>query len=100
MTIKSVDILRNNYNRVPGARIYRKEWGYYSLDRWIREGYIPEGTTNTTVKPKNSIINRFINETLPGNISGIFIISHCFSVEYTSDYDDVVFIIRIKNHFV
>ena len=50
MTMKAVEILRNNYNRVPGSRIYRKEWGYYSLERWISEGYIPEGTTNTTVK--------------------------------------------------
>lgn len=48
--MKPADILRNNYNRVPNARIYRKEWGYYSLERWINEGYIPEDTTNTTVK--------------------------------------------------
>lgn len=45
-----VKILRNNYKITPGARIYRKEWGYYSLERWIKEGYIPKGTTNTTVK--------------------------------------------------
>ena len=45
-----VRILRKNYDITPGARIYRKEWGFYSLDRWISEGYIPEGTTNTTVK--------------------------------------------------
>ena len=48
--MKATDILRNNYNRLPGSRIYRKEWGYYSLERWIEEGNIPEGTTNTSVK--------------------------------------------------
>lgn len=47
---EAVAVLRNNYKITPEARIYRKEWGYYSLDRWIKEGYIPEGTTNTTVK--------------------------------------------------
>ena len=47
---KAVEILRNNYKQKPDARIYRKEWGYYCLERWIEEGYIPEGTTNTTVK--------------------------------------------------
>lgn len=47
---ESVKILRNNYKITPGARIYRKEWGYYSLERWIKEGYIPKGTTNTSVK--------------------------------------------------
>lgn len=47
---ESVKILRNNYQITPGARIYRKEWGYYSLERWEKEGYIPKGTTNTTVK--------------------------------------------------
>ncbi|MDX1358590.1 MAG: uroporphyrinogen decarboxylase family protein [Clostridia bacterium] len=45
-----VRILRNNYKMVPGARIYRKEWGYYCLERWIGEGHIPEGTTNSSVK--------------------------------------------------
>ena len=47
---KPVQILRKNYQITPGARIYRKEWGYYSLERWIKEGYIPEGTTNSSVK--------------------------------------------------
>lgn len=45
-----IKIFRKNYNITPGSRIYRKEWGYYSLNRWIDEGYIPKGTTNTTVK--------------------------------------------------
>jgi len=45
-----VRILRKNYNITSDSRIYRKEWGFYSLERWISEGYLPEGTTNTTVK--------------------------------------------------
>lgn len=47
---EQVKIFRKNYEITKGARIYRKEWGYYSLERWISEGYIPKGTTNTTVK--------------------------------------------------
>lgn len=47
---QSIKILRNNYKREPNSRIYRKEWGYYSLERWIDEGYIPKGTTNSSVK--------------------------------------------------
>lgn len=47
---ESVKILRNNYKIKPDARIYRKEWGYYSLERWEAEGYIPRGTTNKSIK--------------------------------------------------
>ncbi len=50
MIMKAVEILKNNYNRVPGSRIYRKEWGFYSLERWIGEGYLPEGTTDASIK--------------------------------------------------
>lgn len=30
--------LRDTYDRVPGAPLYRKEFGYYSLERWKEEG--------------------------------------------------------------
>ncbi|MCK4298862.1 MAG: hypothetical protein KAX80_04985 [Planctomycetes bacterium] len=33
--------LRDAYERVPGAPLYRKEFGYYSLERWKNEG-MPE----------------------------------------------------------
>lgn len=42
-TQPAVKILRSNYKITPGARIYRKEWGYYCLDRWEKEGHIPAG---------------------------------------------------------
>jgi uroporphyrinogen decarboxylase len=34
--------LRAAYERVPGAPLYQKEFGYYSLERWKEEG-MPEG---------------------------------------------------------
>lgn len=36
----AVKKLRDFYNFTPGAPIYRKEFGYYVLDRWIAEGYL------------------------------------------------------------
>ena len=37
--------MRDFYAKKPGAPIYQKEFGYYSLDRWIREGHLPENVT-------------------------------------------------------
>ncbi len=36
--------LRDFYTRKPDASIYLKEFGYYSLDRWKREGYLSDET--------------------------------------------------------
>jgi len=33
--------LRDNYARVPGAPLFRREFGFYVLDRWKREGHLP-----------------------------------------------------------
>ena len=30
--------LRAAYERIPGVSLYRKEFGYYSLERWKNEG--------------------------------------------------------------
>jgi len=35
--------LRDNYARVPGAPFYRREFGWYVMDRWKREGHVKEG---------------------------------------------------------
>lgn len=32
--------LRDTYNLVPNAPIYLKEFGYYSLEKWISQGYV------------------------------------------------------------
>ena len=32
--------LRDAYARVPGAPLYRREFGYYCLDRWKSEGHV------------------------------------------------------------
>lgn len=37
------DVIRREwdfYNRKPGAKIPQREFGFYSMDRWIREGHI------------------------------------------------------------
>jgi uroporphyrinogen decarboxylase len=36
--------LRDTYAIVPGAPLYRREFGYYVLDRWKREGHITDDT--------------------------------------------------------
>jgi hypothetical protein len=36
--------LRDAYNRVPGAQLYRREFGYYVMERWKREGHIKDDT--------------------------------------------------------
>ncbi len=38
--------IRAFYDREPGAPLYQKEFGYYCLDRWIKEGYL---------KPRESV---------------------------------------------
>jgi uroporphyrinogen decarboxylase len=35
--------LRDFYQMKPGAGIYQTEFGYYSLDKWIGQGHLPEG---------------------------------------------------------
>jgi hypothetical protein len=35
--------LRDNYARVPGAPFYKREFGWYVMDRWKREGHVKEG---------------------------------------------------------
>jgi uroporphyrinogen decarboxylase len=35
--------LRDAYARVPGAPLYRREFGYYVMDRWKREGHVKDG---------------------------------------------------------
>ncbi len=35
--------LRDAYARVPGAPLYRREFGYYVMERWRREGHVREG---------------------------------------------------------
>lgn len=37
--------LRDFYEMKPGAGIYQTEFGYYSLDKWIGQGYLKEGVT-------------------------------------------------------
>ena len=37
--------MRDFYEHKPDAGIYQKEFGYYVLDRWKREGYIKETCT-------------------------------------------------------
>jgi hypothetical protein len=32
--------LRDAYGRVPGASLYRKEFGYYGLEKWQRDGHL------------------------------------------------------------
>ncbi|MCE5276437.1 MAG: uroporphyrinogen decarboxylase family protein [Planctomycetaceae bacterium] len=34
--------LRDAYAMVPGAPLYKKEFGYYCLDRWFKEGLAPD----------------------------------------------------------
>jgi len=36
--------LRDIYALTPGAPFYRKEFGWFTLDRWKREGHIDDGT--------------------------------------------------------
>ncbi len=36
----AVKKLRDFYERIPGAAIYRKEFGYYVMDKWIAQGYV------------------------------------------------------------
>ena len=36
--------LRDAYNRVPGATVYRREFGYYVMERWKREGHVKDDT--------------------------------------------------------
>jgi len=37
--------LRDNYARVPGAPLFRREFGFYVMDRWKREGHLPADVT-------------------------------------------------------
>lgn len=34
--------MRDFYDRKPHAGIYQKEFGFFTLERWIQEGYLPE----------------------------------------------------------
>jgi len=36
----SIKKMQDFYNMTPDAPIYQKEFGFYSLDRWIQEGYL------------------------------------------------------------
>lgn len=36
--------LRDAYSRVPGAALYRREFGWYVMDRWKREGHVKPDT--------------------------------------------------------
>ncbi len=36
--------MRDAYERVPGAPLYRREFGYYVMERWRREGYVTDDT--------------------------------------------------------
>ena len=36
--------LRDFYDGVPGAPVVQMEFGYYSMDRWIREGHVAADT--------------------------------------------------------
>ena len=38
--------MRDFYSRKPDAPIYQEEFGYYSLERWKREGHLPENVTS------------------------------------------------------
>lgn len=35
--------IRDFYAITPGAPIYKKEFGFYVMDRWIAEGYVKAG---------------------------------------------------------
>jgi uroporphyrinogen decarboxylase len=37
--------LRDAYARVPGAPLYRREFGFYVMDSWKREGHVPADVT-------------------------------------------------------
>jgi hypothetical protein len=39
--------IRETYERVPGASLYRREFGYYVMERMIREGHLTEDTDLT-----------------------------------------------------
>ena len=39
--------LRGAYERVPGALLVRREFGYYSMDRWVREGKLARNANLT-----------------------------------------------------
>jgi Uroporphyrinogen-III decarboxylase len=41
---ESVSRIRDFYSHKPGAGILQREFGFYSLDRWKREGYITDQT--------------------------------------------------------
>ncbi len=42
----SVQKMRDFYAHKPGAPLYQKEFGYYVMDRWVREGHVlPESET-------------------------------------------------------
>jgi hypothetical protein len=34
--------LRDAYARTPGAPLYRREFGFYVMDKWKREGHVPQ----------------------------------------------------------
>ena len=36
--------MRDVYERVPGAPLYRREFGYYVMERWQREGHVTDET--------------------------------------------------------
>ena len=36
--------MRDFYAHKPGARIYQREFGFFTLDRWKAEGYIQDDT--------------------------------------------------------
>lgn len=37
--------MRDFYERKPGAGIYQKEFGFFTLERWAYEGYLPQNVT-------------------------------------------------------
>ena len=44
----SAKLIRDFYDVKPGARIFRREFGWYVLDKWIEQGYL---------KPRNGVEN-------------------------------------------
>ena len=38
--------LREAYARVPGAPLFRREFGFYVMDKWKREGHVPQDVTD------------------------------------------------------
>lgn len=58
-TVDATKKLRDFYNQTPNAPIYQKEFGFYSLDRWKKEGHIDDNTD----------LNKLFGFDAPGSIS-------------------------------